>query len=262
MTFAWEGFSLEHPEDWAPVALTGKREEGYVRIASGSKLSLQVRWKDAPGTVDLDARLESYFEKLRQGFTKEKQPFSSRVTLGDLRREYKYSGGVQGRGVLLHVPEDGRVFFLELTTTARSDRPLQAFREIDSSFHAGEERWAVLGLDVRLPRPLKVERKTFLSGKTVLNLVGKGVRVEAQRWGFGNELVEKHGLAEWAKAAATMPKAEVVESEGAVALYQRGTWVCAPTYAIVKHQEDRNQLAVLKVWSRRSEWRPMWDWLM
>jgi hypothetical protein len=261
LIFAWEGFLLHHPDDWAPTTLSGDRGAGYVRIDSGGRLALQIRWKHSPNEVDLDARLESYFSSLRQGFAKNKQAFEPHVTRHGDRRVYKYSGGLQGKGVLFRDNDDSRVFFLELTSTSRNDRMLNTLSDIEASFEIGEERWAVLGLDVTLPGRLKMERKSFLSGKTLLQLSGRGVRVEAERWGFGDQLVAKHGLVEWARSAMAMPSATATEGEDAVALYTKGSLTSAPKYAVVKHQRERNQLSAVKVWTKRNDWRPMWDWL-
>ncbi len=262
LIFAWEGFSLEHPDDWAPVSISGGRKEGYLRLGSSGRLALQVRWKSAADAANLNQKLDNYLDRLRSDAKKAKQTFRADA---DAEAQgvatYKYSGSAYGRGAIFFSERAQRVFFLELTSS-KNDSLLPVFRQIFSSFSAGErERWAVLGIDLTLPNVLKVERKEFLSGKTTLALKGTGVTVEAQRWGFAEELVRKHGLSSWAIAALAMPKAVVKETEGGVSLFQPGVLWTAPTYALAVLQTEWNQLATLKVTTKLAEWRPQWDWL-
>jgi hypothetical protein len=257
LIFAWEGFSLRHPDDWAPVTITGGRSEGYVRIASTGKLACQVRWKHASSAPDLSRRLETYLDRLRADARKAKGKLETHTETEPDALSYQYGGFANGRGRIFYDAATQRVFFVELTST-KADRLGTPFRDIESSFETGPERWAVLGLDFTLPGELKVERKNFLSGRTTLVLGNRGVTVEAQRWGFGEQLAAKHGLTPWSMAALEMKGAAVFEQEDRVALERTGIF---PTYGLVKLQKEQNQIVTLKVKTRSPEWRPTWDWL-
>jgi hypothetical protein len=256
-TFAWEAFSLDHPEDWAPVTITGARKEGYVRIASTGRLSCQVRWKESATVPDLESKLDTYLEKIRADARKAKATIDSHCDAEGDGLSYQYEGFAHGRGRIFFDQTTERVFFLEVTST-KADRLAGPFRGIEGSFRTGDERWAVLGLNVLLPGVLKVERKAFLSGRTQLVLGVRGVTVDAQRWGFGTQLVEKHGLAGWAAAALEMKNAAVLADEHRVALESPGF---TPAYGLVQLQPERNQIVTIKVRTRKEQWRPSWDWL-
>lgn len=261
MTFAWYGFAIEHPEDWAPVTLTGARQEGYVRIASPGRHSLQVRWK-APNTdVDLSGVLASYLDRLASDAKRAKAEFRSHVDQEESKLTYRYSSSTFGRGAILKSESCGRVFFLE-SISSKNDSLLPTFRKLLDSFSTGTERelWALYGLNLRLPKGLTVERKTLQAGRTLLVLNSKKTTIEAQRWGFAEQLVAKHGLEPWARSMLELPKAEGFETDDGIQFSQPGTMLRPPVLAMAKVQPDRNQIATVKVATRDEEWRPQWDW--
>ena len=256
--FAWESFSLLHPDDWAPVTITGNRKEGYVRLASTGRLSCQVRWKEADKAGNLEERLETYLGKIRADARKAKSKIETHSEPDGDGLGYQYSGYAHGKGRLFHDTKTWRVFFLEVTST-KADRLGAPFKAIEDSFETGKERWAVLGLDVMLPGYLKVEKKTFLSGRTQLILGGQGAVVDAQRWGFGEQLLAKHGFANWARAALEMEKAAVLEADAGIAL-ELPNILRGPSYALAKLLPELNQIVSIKVRTRKPEWRPSWEW--
>ncbi|HRK22790.1 MAG TPA: hypothetical protein PLX06_13325, partial [Fimbriimonadaceae bacterium] len=75
--FAWEGFSFTHPDDWAPVTLTGAREEGYVRLQGSGRIGCQVRWKTVKRKPDLGQALDGYFKLLERDAAKARAPLST-----------------------------------------------------------------------------------------------------------------------------------------------------------------------------------------
>jgi hypothetical protein len=261
LTFAWYGFSLEHPEEWAPVTLSGGRKEGYVRIASPSRQSLQVRWKATKPGVDLAGVLHTYLERLADDAKAAKVPFRSEVDDSEPRITYRYASTLHGRGMIFHSEPSGRVFFLE-AVSSKNDSLLPAFRRLADSFTADTEteRWALYGLKLKLPSGLDVDKKVLESGRTQLFLSTKKAQIEAQRWAFAEQLVAKHGLENWARAMFQLPKsASEVTAEG-VQFVQPGSLLKAAVTAMATVQADRNQIATIKVSTREEGWRPAWDW--
>jgi hypothetical protein len=261
VTFGWEGFSLEHPDEWAPVVLSGNRDQGYARIASPGRLMLQVRWRRLKGQAGADGFLKEYLARLDRDARKSGTVFSSTTNTVDGRLEYRYSGQAHGRGVAF-VAADGRTFVLE-AVSSKSDATLPILRTAVRSFRAGDDsdRWSAFGLDLALPPGLMVERRNFLAGKTTLDWRGRGVRVHAERWGLANQLLAQHELASWA-TTLLRAKRGVVRDEG------HGIRICIPSpawtpqnEALVCHQASRNQIVVVVSASRDPRWRPEWGWL-
>lgn len=264
MTFGWEGFSLEHPEDWAPATLSGHRQEGYARVVSPDRLGIQIRWKAAKLNVGLKTALDSYLARLRNDAKKADVPFTSDIDQDGSQWTYRYHGVAHGRGALFFSKACGRLFFLELFSTHR-DSLQTPFRQTLESFRSfGDDRnelWSVLGLHFLAPRGLIVERKDFQAGLIRLHMNVKGVHLRAERWGFAQQLVAQHGLEAWSRAVLELPKCPVETSAAGLRFVRNAFWPQSPVEALVKTEPDSNQILTLRVSTRRAEWSPQWNWL-
>ncbi len=262
MTFGWEGFQFDHPEDWYPTVLSGSRREGYVRIASPGKIIFQVRWRQLRQPADSDRFLDAYLGKLERDSRKSGSAFQSSRQPEAEGTTYSYSGSTSGRGLLFKSLEGDRAFVLEAASTS-GDGLRSALRKARETFRtdANTDRWSVLGLDISLPSGLEVERREFLAGKTRLILKGARVQINAERWGFADQLIVKHGLEAWAGAILGVDGAKMTyEDLGLRAKWNGPIWGPA-TEALVRHQTSLNQLVVVRSTSRDPRWRPTWDWL-
>lgn len=261
MTFGWHGFSLEHPEDWAPVAISGHRKEGYVRIGSSGRLSAQVRWKSLGPKPDLSLFLNDYFRRLEKDAKKAGVVFKGERDVTPEEVSYGYRGATFGRG-MIRQGSCGRVFVVEIAST-QNDSLKSPLRLATSSLRSGNESdlWSVLGLRLTLPRGLEVERREFLSGRTRLWLRNRVVGIAAERWAFADELLKAHPIEDWSRAVLDAERADLTaEAEGL-----RLRWRPSPfrpwAEALVQHQPSLNQLIVVTARTNRKEWRPEWDWL-
>ncbi len=264
MTFGWQGFLLEHPDDWAPATLSGHRQEGYARIVSPDRLGLQVRWKTSKPTDGLKVALESYLAKLRQDAKKANVAFTSDTDQDGSNWTYRYHGVTHGRGTLFYSKPCRRLFFLELFSTQR-DSLQTSFRQALQTFHSfgedSKELWSVLGLHLKPPRGLVIERKDFQAGLIRLQMQVKGVHLKAERWGFAEQLIAQHGIEAWSKATLELPHGQVETTPDGIRIFKNSLWPLSPVEALVKVEPDLNQIITVRVATRRSEWRPEWDWL-
>ena len=80
MRFAWHGFRLEHPDEWAPAHLAGGWREGYVRLESSSRVALHVRWQRVRSPGDLALKLVPYERRLARDAKRAGLPFQSEHT--------------------------------------------------------------------------------------------------------------------------------------------------------------------------------------
>lgn len=222
---------------------------------------MQIRWKASKPSVDLSSVLAAYLDRLDHDAKAAKKPFRSDFDDSAARITYRYSSTMHGRGAIFQSEVSGRVFFLE-AVSSKTDSLLPSFRKLldEFSVDTAEERWALYGLKLKLPKGLDIERKVLESGRTLLGLAHKKAHVEAQRWGFAEQLVAKHGLEPWARSMLQMPKADVTASGCGIQLSQAGSLLKPPVTAMVTVQPDRNQIATIKVTTRDAEWRPSWDW--
>lgn len=260
--FGWQGFGFPTPPDFAPLALTGSRREGYVRLGSAGRLNIQLRWRLVRGQVKLRPALDSYLEKLRRDAKKAKEPFNAEIDEKDGALCYRYTGVGQGRGKLFVSEPSNRLLFLEVVG-GRKDQLLPTFRLIEAGlvdYGDGDwEVWSLLGLRFRSPLPLTLERKLMQAGRTQLVFRAKALRLEAERWGFGEQLIKKHGLVAWAQAALRLPR-EPSEADARSLVFGPAGFL-KPTSAIVRYDEEKNQITALKALTRKPSRRPTWDWL-
>lgn len=259
MIFAWQGFRIEHPDDWAPALISGSRQEGYARIASPEAASYQIRWREAKKGANLRRNLDEYLSKLGKDAKKLKTKFTSQVDEVDGKLHYRWTGAGNGKGALLEA--GGRTFFLEASST--SNKSVQgAFRDLLDSFQLAEgdcELWSVFSLAVNLRAGLLVDKQLFHSGRTRVEWQDRKGRIIAERWGFGEQILAKHTFEEWAKNSMAMPKAKVKVVESGLELAQSKPLL--KMYGLAKFDVEQNQLTTLKVISRSSKERPAWDWL-
>ncbi|MFZ4507198.1 MAG: hypothetical protein ACOYON_05810 [Fimbriimonas sp.] len=264
MRFAWQGFGLDHPEDWAPLSLQGDRNEGYVRIASAGKISFQVRWKHQKPPDNLEGALGAYRDRLAKDARKRKIPFEFDSERQGERSVYRYSGGDHGRGALFFSQPCSRVFFVE-AVAPRRESILGPFRTLLESFISYGDRpaewWSLFGLEVQLPAGLKIRNPMLQAGRTMIEGDGPRVGLRAERWAFGAELLRRHALPDWATSVLQMRQPEIIEENGGLRLREHRAFLRAPVEAIVRYEEDRNQLITIRCSTRQPNWRPQWDWL-
>lgn len=260
MVFGWQGFSLEHPDDWAPNALSGTRAEGYARISSVENAFCQIRWKQLRAEPDLEDRLTQYLAKLRRDTQKAKAKFSSEIHAEAERIVYSYRGLTQGKGCVAYDRTSQRVFFVEVAGK-KGDPVSNRFGQIWQSLHFGDpERWALFGLNVVVPSGWKVTRQDLKSGRTTLELERPGAALTLDRWGFAHQLMAKHDLEAWAQSVLRLTSAEMTESPCGIELRSNSRLFQAPLVAFVCPQPDRNQIVIASSRTRREAWRPQWNW--
>jgi hypothetical protein len=259
VTFAWQGFQIEHPEDWAPASCTGKRDEGYCRIASPETLSYQIRWRTAKPQADLSHVLAEYLRLLARDAKKANVAFSSHTEERENTWHYSWKGLGNGKGQL-HVV-DNRAFFIE--TSATTNRSLNSpHRALVDSFmvNSGDlEPWAIFGLSVRIRSGMNLSRQMFQSGRTRLEWEDKLGRIVAERWGFGEQILAKHTFESWAREALEMRTALATEVENGWEFTLDKP--LAKLRGFVRFDPQRNQLITLRSQSRSDRGTATWDWL-
>jgi len=261
LAFAWEGLALDVNEDWAPTTISGKREAGYVKLGDGSHRAIQIRWQQIRGTVDLESRLRTYLKKLDGDSRKQKVALSYELEPTENGIAYRYQGAFSGRGFASAEIDPKRVVFAEVSSN-RSERLSNQHRKLLSTLRSctseENELWSVLGLTVKLPLGCIPAKREFVSGKTrvIWRLDRSGI--EAQRWGLAAQLLAKHTLAEWAQSVTRLPVVSATEDH---AVLESKSWYGARQMAVVRYQEDRNQLTLVQVSSRRESLRPNEAWI-
>ena len=263
--FGWHGFSFSHPDDWAPVSLTGNRREGYARLASPDRTACQVRWQRVQNPEGLRERLDVYLKRLSRDAKRAKQTLRSTIRQEGGRLVYHWTGQGQGRGTLFFDPKTERIFFLEVNGERKASL-LPIARRLNESFHVGEkegrEFWSVFGLGVWIPAGAKLEGRRFESGRTRLMFRRGAAKIQAERWAFGRQLIDRHGFENWCRQALRLADFEA-EAEPQGWVFRKPPklgGLVGPQVVRVMFQEEANQLVALRVrgWIRGGG--PSWNW--
>lgn len=260
--FAWEGFAFAHPEDWSPVSLTGGRSQGYARLQGPGRIGCQVRWQKAPKKLDLDFALDNYLKLLEKDASRAKLKLRSERKLENEKLIYRWVGATQGRGAILS--SGGRLFVLEIVG-GPSDSLLPFSNPLIESFQVSPseelESWSLFGMHIRLPCGLSPISKSLQSGRTWLTFRPRGATIEAGRYAFGVELVAKHGLEPWARAALNMGSASANVQENRIRLESKPKPLKPKSNALIRLDEESNQLLIVRSTSKSPKWNPQWQWL-
>lgn len=261
MTFGWQGFQVDHPDDWAPQSLSGDHAKGYARLVSPAQIALQIRWQSNRGSPSLTKILTSYEAQLSRDAKRAGQPFAIKTDASDSRYHYRWTGQGQGRGVIFFSESCSRVFILEVQG-AKSQQLLPLFNSVRDSFLSPNQNcrfWSVLGLSVAIPEAFAVSKHTFQAGRTELDFSGRGVSIQCTRWGLGSQVLLRQTLDEWARASLGMDGASVSEEGPGIRLTQSN--LISKREAIARLQPEHNQIITVTSTYRSESGRPQWDWI-
>lgn len=261
--FGWQGFRFEHPVDWAPVVLIGNAKAGRVRLDAKDSLSIQVRWRATPHAPDGESALRNYLKNLHRDAARSRTPFSCDVQPKDMTWRYSWSSRLHAVGVYWFDPEQERTYLLETVGTSKTP-PKKALETVWERFETCPDDawlWSLYGLALNLPTGYRLAQPTLRAGRTTLEFRARGARLTAERWGFGRQLVEKHGLAQWAASLHGLPQGS--GTADGQRFHWKGErrigWLASRT-VLVRYDEDRNHLTSVVCDYRNKDLEPKWDW--
>ncbi|MCH8273471.1 MAG: hypothetical protein IH851_01615 [Armatimonadetes bacterium] len=264
--FAWQGFSLPLSDEWRPAILSGGHREGYVRLEGEREDAIQVRWKAGRAPRQLNQRVLKYFGNLEGAARRRKLEFKGELDPNDDGSvEFRWRAGLKGYGRMWHDAGTNRVMLFERSGRAKDSfkQEARALWEALETFGSGLWPWSVVGLSVRVPAHYRLESWKLLSGRTTLAFRGRGAKVAADRWCFASQLIARHGLTDWARAATGLSEL-VEERDGAVRLSGRPGLLSRArrweVVALVRHDPARNHLIVLHS-EHAPGLGPEWEWL-
>ena len=241
---------MQLSDRWRPAALTGTRQNGYVRLEGGTHDLLQIRWQSGKNQRDLVEVAQAYISKLKRGSNRRGQSITSShiEKKGDGVR-FKWNGAAKAVGELRDEPGSNRVFILELSAhtsesiIAESHRIFQSFQS-----HTGVLPWSAFDFEVRLPEDLEIQSFKFLSGRILYEFKANRVELSAERWSLAESILEKHSFTDWAKSITgfdvTRNDGAYLHLSGKPPIGRRVAGYAAE--AIVRHDAAANRLLLIK----------------
>lgn len=246
MILGWQGFSFEHPDDWALSRVTGTRSRGFLALASSGALACHVRWEP---TGDPLKAAERYLGSL----STKKAKVSFDLEPGEEGIRWKRTGAHHGRGFATQLP-DGRLLLLEITGRA-GDKLLPPLRTALSTL-TSQNLWSVFGLAVNLPEAYLLQKAEFLTARTRLTFRAKGATLVAERYGLATQMFGETAPEQWLQD--TFPS--LPSTETPLELHRPGGGLRPAEAALAHHEPDLNQITVIHARSRRLELLPEWQW--
>ncbi len=265
--FAWHGFSVNFPDNWLPVVLTGTYSRGYVRWEGERGHTAQIRWQKAKEAGDLRRGVETYLQALHK--TARKRGLSCQTFCeeeGADGVEYSWKADVYAYGRRWYDPATARIFSVERWSPSKTSlkREVRRLCEEMKTYGGSTQPWSILGLQVCLPARYGLKSWKLLSGYTELNFQASNRNsLCASRWAFANEILGRHSLVIWAQGV-TGCGTVLEERREEVCLGGNNFWLRLlgrTLTALVRYDKERNQILLLKAFHEPSE-KPDWSWFL
>ncbi|HIE09356.1 MAG TPA: hypothetical protein EYP65_05850, partial [Armatimonadetes bacterium] len=201
---AWQGISVEVPEDWTLGDIGAGERSGYLRLDDRDMPRLEVKWEHAPRGSDPELVVRRFLNMLKRGRKGQRAEEVRRgLPLIPEREERKtlcflWRGNFKGYGAAWFCRECKRAVIAQVLGRADERGLEELAKEVLSSLRdhpEGEETvWSVYGLTVVVPSDWRLLGFRFLTG--YLNLkFGRGKdTVTVHRWAMAEHLLSEGDL--------------------------------------------------------------------
>src|SRR2546423_8418044 len=197
------GVTLEVPEGWSPVSVSGEGTQGYLKVVSPDSRFLEVKWEEPKGAVSVPAALERYFDGLRKSARKARQEIRIKTRprgLTGIRPQkqapipYSWEADRKALGCVWHCGECNRLVIAEVVGEPDDDLsiapgilrglrdhgedvPGEALAAVSGRWNT----WALYGLCVPAPASYRMEKQVLMTGHQRFALRHGGATVTAER---------------------------------------------------------------------------------
>lgn len=210
---AWEGVLLHVPEAWDIAAISGDRNQGYMRLDDTENIPrVEVKWQKASGFVNIESVVDGYLNDLKKKKKGEPEIETNRdcavVSKRQMRKEdlncFAWEGEeVEGRGAAWYCEECERVMVIQVMTLPDEKGDVIARRvigEIEDHPRDGWIVWATYGLQMEVPERFELSNQKLMAGLIELQFANRGEEIIGARWGMANVALRNRDLKKWAQA--------------------------------------------------------------
>jgi len=205
--FAWMGISFLIPENWSLGKYEGTFDEGTLRIDDLEQERMTVMWKRVKAS-DPDRVVQKHLKEAQKQAKKQKLPFESKRGLRRLPRDgemFWWKSDMQAYNIcMIEDRERPRVVFIRLL--ARADEEMKSYANVLCDSLKADDgqkqfRWAVFGLDVRLPREMIPNEFSFKTGCIRLGFEQKRESLVIEKMAPANVVMQGLSLFDWLQRA-------------------------------------------------------------
>jgi hypothetical protein len=202
---AWQGFSVELPDDWCPGQLAGDFANGYARVEDETRVRLELRWESPGRRVPSASELvDNYLTQAAKKARGQPKPQVVRdrfvPELRDLDHEvFTWRGGPNAHSLVAVCPEPTRL--VHLRVFFEDDDLKSATRRIFGSFRStpedGLNEWSIFGLSFRAAASWRLEQSALRTGCLQLTFSDDRDELEVARVSLAEMVLRKSSLEKW-----------------------------------------------------------------
>lgn len=201
--FAWMGISFLIPETWALGKYQGTYDQGMLRIDDLVQERITLLWKRVRET-DVAHFVETHLQETEKQAKQNRLPFESQRNLRRLQgggELFWWKSDVEAYNVCVREgKENARLALLRIL--AAPGEQMRALTEsiaesIEMDKGGKEIRWAVYGLDLRLPRSMIPTDFSFKTGGVRLTFDSPNERLAIEKFAPANVIMQGLSLFDW-----------------------------------------------------------------
>ncbi len=212
-TRGWQGIRLEVPEEWDIAAISGDRNQGYMRLDDRENMPrVEVKWQQASGFVDIKGVVDQYLKDLNKKRGKNQPQVEvdrdcAVVSKRRMRKQdlncFAWRGEIEGYGAAWYCTDCERVMVIQVM--ARDDEDgIALAREVIGNMSDHPEdgwiTWATYGLHMEVPERFELVEQKLMAGLIELQFACRGEEVKGARMGMANVALRDRTLEEWVRA--------------------------------------------------------------
>ena len=191
---AWHHFQFRLPADWELTGFSARAEKGRLEFSTRAGLQGQVYWRQSDARPDVGRIMDEVHRRhLSAVGEADARQFRSLKRASPGRFTFGYDGPGRPCHAALYCP-DTHVLLQWLFPSYDPEIAETVIKPMLATFEPNDgdcPRWAVLGLDFRLPRALKLVKVEPYPANVSLTFEGKRQpRVTLRRWGLAPLLLK------------------------------------------------------------------------
>lgn len=209
----WQGVVLTVPPEWDIAAISGDREQGYMRLDDVENMPrVEIKWQKAKGFVDIEGVVDKYLSDLTRKRRKGEPEIEvdrdcAVVSKRRMRRKrdlncFAWYGEMHGYGAGWYCEQCERVMVVQVLTKP-DENGLELAAEVIGNLqdHSvdGWIMWSTYGLQMAAPERFTLSDQKLMAGLIELHFEDRGEQIIAARWGMANVALKDKSLRTWAE---------------------------------------------------------------
>lgn len=209
----WQGIVVTVPPDWDIAAISGDRQQGYMRLDDVDNMPrVEIKWQEAQGFVDVPGVVDKYLSDLQRKRKRGEPEVEidrdcAVVSKRQMRHKrdltcFAWHSDTHGYGAGWYCEECKRVMVVQVLSRADEDGERlsgEVIRRLVDHPQDGWITWSTYGLHVRAPERFELADQKLMAGLIELRFTSNGEEIVATRRGMANVALKSSSLLNWAQ---------------------------------------------------------------